>query len=607
MDYPSTRLSTQSDAGLLISYNDALERLGQTAGRHRRYLETIRCSVQPKPQETNSIDLRRSCPMIPDMKLAEEKDDFESRKRSQVVPFFGTHVQLGRQEQRSLPLRRAVGRQSARTIIANSSTPRHDVSDCDGFAICSSLTQRASTINPIVFRVTDSICAEIPVRRRSHLGVDSTTIYEKDSYVDFDGNPGCVQIIAGARFPVDQNPEMDAVIHVDDVEEISRSRQASGQYSNRYIVITKPVLPKQNRRFAGSDIKKGTMIIHSGEVVQAKHVMALASLRFAEIFVVDHINKIDAPPKKPGTSRRLAVGVLPIGSELVEPQNSASRLRYFGSTTEEEFFPGGRVPNSNGQYITAAIQASGLDIATSSLEITSINREVLRERLETLHRSKNMDVIIATGGFSLRRLLAVRDILENDLGAELVFHGVDVWPGSYILCAILNRKSGEYGSPTNMNSLDDGPGMTVFFGVPGDPLSTTAAFQFFILPYLRMLQQGHALTSASQPVFYEQKLDVRFQDARARGYFDNGGKTDNMRIRTKPTNSTVFWLAKSFKPAWEDDSREKAGENNLLAEILNDQTAYRTSGLLAADCWVLLPAGNSEVHRGDEAIVTRII
>jgi molybdopterin molybdotransferase len=124
----------------------------------------------------------------------------------------------------------------------------------------------------------------------------------------------------------------------------------------------------------------------------------------------------------------------------------------------------------------------------------------------------------------------------RDLGAHVRFHKVAMRPGKPIAFAEFE------GSPT------------VFFGLPGNPVSTAVGLRFFVEPYLRMLLGRTPLVTR-----------ILRLEATTR-------KPEGLRCFLK---GVVDW-------------------HKGTARVLAGQSSALVSPLLEANAWVILDAGRAE-------------
>lgn len=333
----------------------------------------------------------------------------------------------------SLPLEQAVGRVAAGHHLSPGSTPRHDTSAMDGFAIRSKDTAMASPENPARFRVRPETVAagDDPGLMRGH------TVGDGD---DDSEELICVEITTGGIFPAG----FDSCVRFEDTEDeippaLSPPHCVGPTERQRHILVRKPIPSSANRRFAGSDLHKGQMLLRKGESITLAHVLPLAAAGYTRIAV----------------TRRPRIAIVSTGNELLSQKSQVS--------PEHDI---------NGPYLTAAATSFGLE--AEFLGTAADSASSLGHALQTaMHSTKDYDVVVTSGGVSRGRYDLVRPVL-GDLEAEIVFHGLAIRPGHPVLFALL-PPMGEEGV------------RTAFFGLPGNPGASAACFRFLVVPYLMAL------------------------------------------------------------------------------------------------------------------------
>jgi len=175
----------------------------------------------------------------------------------------------------SLPLEQAVGRVAACNHLSPGPTPRHDTSAMDGFAIRSKDTASASPKNPTRFRVRPETVA----------AGDDPGMMLGHTICDGDEEPICVEIATGGIFPAG----FDACVRFEDTEDeippLSPPHCVDATERERYILVRKPIPSSANRRFAGSDIRKGQMLLREGDSITLAHILPLAAAGYTGIAV----------------------------------------------------------------------------------------------------------------------------------------------------------------------------------------------------------------------------------------------------------------------------------------------------------------------------------
>jgi molybdopterin molybdotransferase len=325
---------------------------------------------------------------------------------------------------RRIPLMDALHKNAAHTIKAPHSTPEADTSAMDGFAVCSSSTANASPKHPVRLRVVSIIAAGDKVDAEQEL--DGA----KDGQTNSQATDICVEIMTGARFPRRTYPQLDAVFNVEDVarhEPDPWKRQGEA-----YIDILAHARKNQNKRDAASDIVKGDPMIHAGQKIEPKHIMALASLGFNEVNMAED----EAAPSQLdlrvlGLSAQWKIGVVSTGSELIDlnslPTNGHSVDGY--RAAEET------LPNSNGPYMHTALRKLDPRQRVLYLGVVKDTEAALEESFRDAILRQGVDVLITTGGVSMRKFDLVKPVVENRMGGKVIFHGVKVRPGLPVMFA----------------------------------------------------------------------------------------------------------------------------------------------------------------------------
>jgi molybdopterin molybdotransferase len=186
--------------------------------------------------------------------------------------------------------------------------------------------------------------------------------------------------------------------------------------------------PHVNICFKGEDIKTGDTVLTRGILIRPQETAVLASMGKADVLVY----------KVP------RVGIIATGSELAEP----------GTLLKP-----GQIYNSNAYSLAAQIIKTG---ACPHIHRVAVDTE---EDIKTAVKSllPACDMILLSGGVSVGDYDLVPGVLK-DLGITLHFEKVAVKPGK----------------PTVFGTKDN----KIFFGVPGNPVSTFVIFEIFIKPLI---------------------------------------------------------------------------------------------------------------------------
>ena len=228
---------------------------------------------------------------------------------------------------------------------------------------------------------------------------------------DRDVNTGAgtaVRIMTGAYVP----EAYDAVLKQEDTD-----------YGMDRVEVYAPVKAHQNYCCPGEDIGAGAVLAKAGTRLGAAQIALLASLGIAEVCVV--------------TPARIAI--ISTGSELLEAGMPPMP---------------GKIYNSISHMLAAAIRQQGLNADRRGICVD--DEEALAKALKDALR--DADFIITTGGVSVGKKDIVPRVLQ-DLGAELLFHGADIQPGTPTLAAVLEGR--------------------VVLGLSGNPFAALANFEVY--------------------------------------------------------------------------------------------------------------------------------
>jgi molybdenum cofactor synthesis domain-containing protein len=181
-----------------------------------------------------------------------------------------------------------------------------------------------------------------------------------------------------------------------------------------------------------SEIAAGEIVAEAGCEIRAGEMAALASFGYARVKV----------------ARKPRVAVLSTGSELVDVATKPS---------------GAQIRNSNTYTLAAYAERAGalVDMLPTVEDTPDATREAL------ISAADNRNVVITSGGVSMGDYDLVKAALK-EIGAEIYFDKVIIRPGKPIVFA----KRGE----------------TFFFGLPGNPVSTSVTFNVFARPAIRKMQ-----------------------------------------------------------------------------------------------------------------------
>ncbi len=211
------------------------------------------------------------------------------------------------------------------------------------------------------------------------------------------------------------------------------------------VEVTRRVAAWENVVRQGSEAPAGSVILRRGRPLGAAEIGLLASVGQASV----------------EAARRPRVAILTTGDEVVPVGHQPSWFQ---------------VRNSNGPILAALVASASAH--PCELPAAPDDEKVLRRLIE---QGLEADVLLVSGGVSVGDYDFVSGVLGG-LGAEVFFRGVAIRPGKPLMFGRVRGK--------------------LFFGLPGNPVSTFVTFELFVRPALARLQ-GAALDG---PLFLRARL-----------------------------------------------------------------------------------------------------
>jgi molybdopterin molybdotransferase len=206
--------------------------------------------------------------------------------------------------------------------------------------------------------------------------------------------------------------------------------QENTEQLNDRVRILQSASVGENARPAGEDISKGAQVFAAGDRLRAQDIGVLASLGITQVPV----------------RRRLRVALLTTGDELISP---GARLGP------------GQIYNSNHYTLLALLNALGVEVFDVGAVVDN-----LASTIAALDSAADAaDCIISTGGVSVGEEDHVRGAVEQ-LGS------IDLW-----------RLAIKPGKPFASGKVKK----SIFFGLPGNPVSAFVTFVMLVRPSLLKL------------------------------------------------------------------------------------------------------------------------
>jgi molybdopterin molybdotransferase len=320
-------------------------------------------------------------------------------------------AQLRCMRSQRLPLLQALGRTLAEDIPADRDYPPFHRATRDGYAV----------------RSADLASVPVDLRLQGQIKAGSSFAGQVEA-------GDCVEIMTGAPVP----RGADAVVMV---EHTSANEDR--------VEIKRTVRREENIVAAGSEAKRGDVVLRQGQRLTAAAVAVAASVGRAAVEVY----------------QRPRVGILSTGDEVIKIESP----------------PGPhQIRNSNAYSLAAQVVAAGGDPVR--LRIAPDESAELRRLIEEGLRT---DLLLLTGGVSMGKYDLAEEVL-GELGAEFFFTGALIQPGRPV---VFGRVGERY-----------------FFGLPGNPVSTMVTFKLFAKSIVEAL--SGALPSALR--FSKARLQAEF-------------------------------------------------------------------------------------------------
>ena len=386
--------------------------------------------------------------------------------------------QLPALDSERVPLQAAIGRLLGGDIYSPIALPSFDHAAMDGYAL----------------RADQPLAAGLEHRvRGSHAAGDAVT----DAAA---GAGDACEIMTGAALPTG----LDAVVAV----ERTQLLQAHADGTPARIRLLDTLRTGDNVRRRGSDVAEAAPALAAGTRIGPPQLMLLAALGVAQVAVV----------------RRARVAIICTGKELQDDLTQP--------------LAEGRIHNSNGPYLLAALTAAGAQVLScdSVDDSATTFATALQRALDA-----GADLVVSTGAVSMGRYDFVPDVLRRQ-AAQLLFHKLAIRPGKPLLCA----------------RLVSGP---LIFALPGTPMAVAAGMRFVLAPALRAMAG-----QADEPALHA-LLDTPQQPKPGLRHFLRG-------------------------------SLRQHADGSLRVQLHSQQQPFRIRPFAEADVWVVLPEDASDCAAG---------
>ena len=200
------------------------------------------------------------------------------------------------------------------------------------------------------------------------------------------------------------------------------------------------VITKVNKGFSvrsvGEDFKKGEIIIKKGTKITFAEIGVLASLNIPIVEVIDKVK----------------ISVIATGSEILD-------LGEVGNISQ--------IHSSNNYTLSSLGRFLGYE--TTNVGLVRDNREEIKTKL--LNALDVSDIVVTTGGVSVGDFDFVKEIVGD---FEVIFHGVNIKPGQWVMVAKANNK--------------------YIISLPGFPYSSFVTFLLYVVPIADKISGVKSLT-----------------------------------------------------------------------------------------------------------------
>ena len=246
----------------------------------------------------------------------------------------------------------------------------------------------------------------------------------------------CIRINTGAPVP----NGFDAVVQVEDTKLIKATDD--GKEEVEIEILKSPSVGLDIRKI-GSDIESGSKVLSKNSRLGPAELGLLATVGASEISVF----------------RRPIVGILSTGNELQDPTNDPDLKE-----------GGGKIRDSNKTTLMSLIRGEG-SMPVKDLGIAIDDPQILLDKLK--ESLSDIDILVTTGGVSMGDRDLLRQVLVEDLNAELQFARVHMKPGK----------------PTTFATvmLPGSDQKKLVIGLPGNPVSATVTCHLYVLPACRKM------------------------------------------------------------------------------------------------------------------------
>ena len=293
-----------------------------------------------------------------------------------------------------IPIEHAVGRVASQDYVATFDLPRFNNSAMDGYAV--KVTDAGNSVT----------CTEV--------------IYAGDNPTMLLENTNTIKIMTGAPIP----NGCEAIVPIENVT-----------IKNDMIILPSDIKNNGFIRMAGEDIKKGTVFLDKGDMINAYTIASLASQGITHVTV----------------TRQIKVAIFGTGDEL---------RPHFEKIEAHQLY------NSNSPMFLTRSKDLGCDV-----RFIRTSADTLEALEASIQATLDADIIITSGGVSVGDKDFTKEAFTN-LGMKILIDKIDIKPGR----------------PTIIGTI----GKTVIVNLPGNPLASMVNYELFVRAIMRKLSGRNA-------------------------------------------------------------------------------------------------------------------
>ena len=209
--------------------------------------------------------------------------------------------------------------------------------------------------------------------------------------------------------------------------------------------------------------------------------------------------------------------------------------------SNKDIIPNWKVRNSNSHYIHSLNNSFLFNFKNGGI-LRDNHQNFFKTKIKKMMNSK-IDILITSGAVSAGKYDYIPGVVKT-LNLSNYFKSVAIRPGKPILFAKIQGKQ------------------KAIFGLPGNPMSSSACFRFFVYPYIANLlglDMEKPLKATLKNDFLKKKKFTRFAKSKL--------------------------------------STTKDGKIEVY--ILKGQESFRIKSFVKSNIWALLPAGKSKFKKGE--------